>query len=403
MPRLLLLLMIILAASFCYPSIATSSPAPLEASSRNDSVVGFGKRFSFHTNVIDWCIAMPNVGVEWDFSGKRTSRYSIGVHAKYRPATWNKVSPRFVFNTLQVRGEFRRYWRTFVYEDYDNIQRDTTVGVFRRFFSYLRYKRMSGARPRRARNWRAYFVGLYVEADKFTYHLADIGRQGKGAGFGVTAGYTLPLYPMRKGGSIDLDLGLSIGARIQSYDKFSYEEETHCYVYTGAQERSFVKHPVLADAHVALVYRLNSISNKVQDCDKRFEKKMARWAERRLRRDDAAGNRSREKAEKKERDKFVADSVSAAKKLDKEKNEREKAAAKEKKKADEKRKIEEKAKKEAEKKAAKEEAAREKEGKKKQKESQKKGDSSENKVPTEPENQAIPTEDIGKDKEGGDE
>ena len=102
--------MTILSASFCYPSVATPSPAPLEESSRNDSVVGFGKRFSFHTNVIDWCIAMPNVGVEWDFSGKRTSRFSIGVHAKYRPATWNKVSPRFVFNTVQVRGEIRKYW-----------------------------------------------------------------------------------------------------------------------------------------------------------------------------------------------------------------------------------------------------------------------------------------------------
>lgn len=378
---------------------ATPFQAPSDSVARNDSIVGFGKRFSFHTNVIDWCIAMPNLGIEWDFSGKRTSRYSLGVHAKYRPATWNKVSPRFVFNTLQVRGEIRKYWRTFVHRpvkrDFIKIidRRDTveTVRTFHgdstnvkyevvsqgrkktSFFSYFIRRYLSGVQTKRARNWRAYYIGLYAEYDKFTYHIKDLGRQGSGAGFGITMGYTLPLYPMKKGGSIDLDLGLSVGARMQSYDKFAYEEETHCYAFTGIQERAFVKHPVLADAHVSFVYRFNSISNKVQGCEERFERRMARHA-----------------AHVTKKDKLVEDTLSALiirseairdslkleaqrggkiqEKIEKEKAKAEKAAAKEKAKAEKAAakeakevEIKEKKDKNAEKAAAKEQTAKENE------------------------------------------
>ena len=402
MLRLLLLLMTIFPASFCYPSVATPSPAPLEESSRNDSVVGFGKRFSFHTNVIDWCIAMPNVGVEWDFSGKRTSRFSIGVHAKYRPATWNKVSPRFVFNTVQVRGEIRKYWRTFVHapikRDYiKTLDINDTVETVRTFhgdstnvkyevvsqgrkktsfFSYFIRRYLSGVQTKRARNWRAYYIGLYAEYDKFTYHIKDLGRQGSGAGFGITLGYTLPLYPMKKGGSIDLDLGFSVGARMQTYDRFAYEEETHCYAYTGTQVRTFVKHPVLADAHVSFVYRFNSIANKVQGCEERFERRMARHAahvakKNKLVEDTLSALQIRSEAI---RDSLKLEAQKGGKvqrKIEKEKAGAEKAAAKEKAKAEkaaakEAKEAEKKAK-EAEKAAAKEKATKEKEERKKEK------------------------------------
>ena len=169
---------------------------------------------------------------------------------------------------------------------------------------------------------------------------------------------------MKRGGSIDLDLGLSIGARMQSYDKFTYEEETHCYVYTGTQERAFVKYPVLADAHVSFVYRFNSIANKVQGCDKRFEKRLDRWKERRVAREDAANAKAWAKKEKEQRDSVVADSIASAKKMAKAVKEKEKAAAQEKKEADQKAKA-------AEKDAAKEQAAREKEAKEAEKKAKK--------------------------------
>ena len=371
MHRFLLLQMTVLLTFLCCPVMAKGALGSAEDGTGNDSIAGFGKRFSFHTNVIDWCIATPNLGLEWDFSGKRTSRYSLGVQAKYRPSTWNKHNPRIVFNTLQVRGELRRYWRTFVYEDYDGIQRDTTVGKFRSMLSYLRYKRLSGARPKRARNWRAYYMGLYAEIDKFTYNISNDGRQGSGAGFGLTAGYTLPLYPMKNGASIDLELGLSVGARIQSYEKFTYEEETHCYAYAGRQERSFVKHPVLADAHVSFVYRFNSIANKVQGCDTRFANRIGVWKDNRLKRDDAHHNRINQKKAQADSLKIVREQAQAQKAAAKKAEEKEKMAKEEEKKAKEEAKEEARKAKEEEKKAAREKAAREKAERKKDKKEKK--------------------------------
>lgn len=325
-----------------------------------DKPVSFGKRFSFHTNLVDWGLTIPNIGVEFDFSGKRTGHYSIAGHVKYRPnilqgvnpiKTHSTVNPRFVFNVLQVRGEIRKYWRTFVYDEYEELTRDTTINFFSSFISYMRYKKLSGARPYRARNWRAYYVGLYASADKFTYNFDANGRMGSGVSAGLTAGYTFPMYPMRNGASIDLDLGLSVGARMQKYTKFKYDEETHCYVNRGFQDWEVVKRPVLADAHVSLVYRFNSIDNKVRGYDERFDKLVKRWKEKQLAREDSinakkyrreakkdmlkqkkeelAKKKSQEQAEKKK--KAANDSIEAVnKKAEKEKAKEEAKAAKEK-------------------------------------------------------------------------
>ena len=170
-----------------------------------------------------------------------------------------------------------------------------------------------------------------------------------------------------------MDLGLSIGARMQSYDKFTYEEETHCYVYTGTQERAFVKHPVLADAHVSFVYRFNSISNKVQGCEERFERRMARHAAHVDKknqfvldtlttlqiRSDAIRDSLKQEARKggKIQEKIEKEKANAEKAAAKEKAKAEKAAAKEAKEVE----IKEKKDKNAEKAAAKEQTAKENE------------------------------------------
>ena len=284
-----------------YPLQVSSQPEPLDSAALANSVP-FYRQFSFHTNVIDWAIAMPNVGVEFDFSGKPTSHYSLGVHVKYRPKLWADINPRIVLNVLQVRGEIRKYWRTFVYDDYDELQRDTTTNFFNSFIKSLRYKRLSGARRNRARYWRAYYWGVYGSTDKYTYNFDSHGRQGSGVSFGLTAGYTYPLYPMRNGASIDLDLGLSVGARMVRYNRFTYDEETHTYIHKDFHDWEFVKRPVLEDAHVSLVYRFNSINNKVKGYDQRFDRLVKRWKEKQLAREDSMLNRRiRREAKKEER------------------------------------------------------------------------------------------------------
>lgn len=310
-----LLLLLILSVSVSAKSLMA------EGDTIVDKPVSFGKRFSFHTNLVDWGLTIPNIGVEFDFSGKRTGHYSIAAHVKYRPnilqgvnpiKTHSTVNPRFVFNVLQVRGEIRKYWRTFVYgnvlrEEYrvlKIVRADSTISVNGKdsvtvkykkakdvkkksfFLTHLIRKYLMGAQRKKARDWRAYYLGLYASADKFTYNFDANGRMGSGVSAGLTAGYTFPMYPMRNGASIDLDLGLSVGARMQKYTKFKYDEETHCYVNRGFQDWEVVKRPVLADAHVSLVYRFNSIDNKVRGCDERFKRVMERYQKRIQKKDE---------------------------------------------------------------------------------------------------------------------
>ena len=301
-------LFLFIALLLLFPLQVSSQPEPLDSAALANSVP-FYRQFSFHTNVIDWAIAMPNVGVEFDFSGKPTSHYSLGVHVKYRPKMWADINPRIVLNVLQVRGEIRKYWRTFnagksllrdsvskpiivdtilIVKDEkgdtikkikaQKIRMDKTKKKASSYISYLFRRYLSGAQKSGARDWRAYYWGLYGSAEKYTYNFDSHGRMGSGFSVGLTAGYTFPLYPMKNGASIDLDLGLSVGARMVRYDRFTYDEETHTYLFKDFHDWELVKRPVLEDAHVSLVYRFNSINNKVRGGEERFARRLEKHA-----------------------------------------------------------------------------------------------------------------------------
>ena len=246
-----------------------------------------------------------------DLSGKPSTSHSLGVHFKYRPELWNEWSPSFVFNTWQIRGEYRHYWRTFVFDDtlyIDNgslIARhynecDTTINPIISYISHIQRRYLNGIVKRNPRDWRAYYIGIYGEADRFTYLFQSNGHQGKGFGAGVTAGYTMPVYPFATGASIDLDLGVSVGARMEEYDEFEYIDETHCYHYTGHSDRHLVPYPVLADAHVSFVYRFGSISRKVLGRHQRFVQNEIKAAEKMRERGNMQTKRYQDRAQRRD-------------------------------------------------------------------------------------------------------
>lgn len=266
--------------------------------------LSFFKRFSFHTNAMDWVLTTPNIGVEFNFSGAPTSHYSILVDGKYNWNTYHSVHPRMVYNLAAVRVEARKYWRTggkweghaFArYSQYhereketiklDNgkdtiidkktrgeVARDTTISSPRWAFQMLRRNVLSGRTFRNARMYRAYYVGMYAGYEKYTYSVGRGGIQGDSYNFGFSGGYSIPLYFFRNGHSLDLDLGLALGLKMMEYDRFNYEEETGCYVYTETKTRHFLPYPVLQDIRIGFVFRFRSIKEKVQGGAERYEK-----------------------------------------------------------------------------------------------------------------------------------
>lgn len=238
------------------------------------------------TNAVDWVVATPNLGVEFDLAGNEKTRFSILMNGKYNWNTHHSIQPRIVYNVAAGSVEARKYWRTGgsirgAMERYTKDNRDTTISLplwgFRRF----RRNVLSGRTFMNPRVWRAYYVGVYAGYEKYTISLGRKGKQGDSYNFGFTGGWSVPLYPFKDGRSVDLDLGLAVGAKMTAYDKFGYDEEYGCYTYQGSKGRHIVPFPVVQDIHLSFVFRFRSIGKKVQGGAERYDEWDTRQKEKR--------------------------------------------------------------------------------------------------------------------------
>lgn len=284
----------------------------------------FIKRLSFHTNAVDWVTLVPNIGLEVDLKQSPRTNYSVAIFGKFNGRS---THGKLIYNVNAVRVEGRKYWRTgkygkdkyygdmvkilsdksSIYYNADSLAghsyyndglgakakelgitgitslrgdtldfADDSLGVKRNNFrkwlynTYYKFRRnvTSGRTLDNPRNWRAYYLGLWAGIDNWSISLAGNGKQGKGVGAGVVAGYTLPLLPQKypKEGSLDLDLGLAVGWKAVKYNAYRYEEETQHYVHDVAASQpswKIVPYPIIQDIHVSLVWRFRGIKSKV--------------------------------------------------------------------------------------------------------------------------------------------
>ena len=256
--------------------------------------LSFGKRFSFSTNALDWVLTTPNLGVEFDFSGSPETRFSILINGKYNWNTKHSIAPRFVYNVAAGSVEVRKYWRTgggfrkySLHKHPKNGARgmDSTVAYPFWIFKVFRRNVLSGRTYVNPRAYRAYYVGATVGYEKFTLALGGKGRQGDSFNAGFTAGWSLPLYPMRNGRYIDLDLGFSLVAKLTAYDEFGYNEEHGCYVFERRRGRHITPYPVIQDAHIGFVFRFGTIGKKVQGGVERYDALDTKMDEKRAKRE----------------------------------------------------------------------------------------------------------------------
>ena len=284
----------------------------------------FIKRLSFHTNAVDWVTLVPNIGLEVDLKQSPRTNYSVAIFGKFNGRS---THGKLIYNVNAVRVEGRKYWRTgkygkdkyygdmvkilsdksSIYYNADSLAghsyyndglgakakelgitgitslrgdtldfADDSLGVKRNNFrkwlynTYYKFRRnvTSGRTLDNPRNWRAYYLGLWAGIDNWSISLTGNGKQGKGVGAGVVAGYTLPLLPQKypKEGSLDLDLGLAVGWKAVKYNAYRYEEETQHYVHDVAASQpswKIVPYPIIQDIHVSLVWRFRGIKSKV--------------------------------------------------------------------------------------------------------------------------------------------
>ena len=239
---------------------------------KKDSVMPLKDRWSFRTNAVDWLCLLPNVAVEFDLTPSCYNKITVGMGVKWNWDTSQKYLPSTVYNLFDARLEVRRYWRTELKQgprpEKENFLRWLREDVFSRQRRHPKY-------------WRAYYLGVYTNLGNYSFKFGKEGIQGDDYGFGLSAGFGIPLYGY-KNHSVDLELGGSVGCVFTKSGKYGYDAESNCYPALAGKDKGWhiVPYPVITDLRVAFVYRFTSIKDKYKLID--HEKIAARHERERL-------------------------------------------------------------------------------------------------------------------------
>lgn len=201
---------------------------------KKEAAKPFINRWAFKTNILEWCLTVPNVGFEFDLSSSDYNRSTIGLSAKYNWNTYHRHVPVFVFDMLDVRPEYRYYFR--------KLGKGSQEG------------------DKKLRNVK--YIGAYADYAQYSFKLRT-GMQGQTVGAGVSFGWMLPVFQFRKG-ALDLDLGFSAGIQVTEYDAFTRDVPNNCYVKltNGSKAWHLTKFPVVSELRVALAWRSESVRHK---------------------------------------------------------------------------------------------------------------------------------------------
>ena len=225
--------------------LATS--AQVADNSRRVYTLSLAERISVRTNLVDWGLLVPNVGVEFDIRNTNWNRWAVNANIRYRPKTSSTYVRGIVFNLFEATLEGRVYWRE---------RKCTPTGYLaphRHWIDKLwSCRNMMPSHP----NW-VFYRGGYVTYSKYSMLWGGgEGRQGTAYMAGVTWGFVKPFLAFQNGNSVDMEFGFSAGIMYNKYDKFRADRENNCYPITGHEDGKWG--PMLRDIHVALVYRFGN-------------------------------------------------------------------------------------------------------------------------------------------------
>ena len=217
--------------------------APVEKSGVD--TLSFLDRLAIRTNVVDWALLLPNIGVEFDVKNTNWNRWTVGFNVRYNWQTSHTYKPIYVYNLFQFRLEGRQYWRT----------RD----MGRRHLSPHKhfYEKAISIRRKRAKHPSiTWYRGAFVAYNKYSFLLGDKGHQGTSIMAGVSYGIVRPMYAFSNGNSLDLEFGISGGFVYYKDDVYRHNADTDSYPIIEKKPSQLLKFPMLNEIRVGLIYRL---------------------------------------------------------------------------------------------------------------------------------------------------
>lgn len=215
---------------------------------RQVDTLSLAERISVRTNMVDWAILTPNVGIEFDLRRTNWSRYAVNLNLRGRYNPSKTYAQPITYSLAEVRLEGRQYWR----------ERQAEVSGVMARHSKLWDKLMSCRRMVPHYPKTTYYRGIYVAYDKYNIRIPNIytfGRDGEQLTAGLTWGFVRPLYGFTTGNSLDLEFGISGGFGMTKYDSYRYDNKTGENVFLWSADWDIIRKPVLSEVRVGFVYR----------------------------------------------------------------------------------------------------------------------------------------------------
>lgn len=223
--------------------------------------------FTVKTNAVDWVLTIPNLQIGFDLSASPYNQEVLLLGAKFRPRTYHDYAPYLQFNVLDIRPEYRHYYRHTQLEsrvEKDTLGRDSIV---------WEKAPLTSTKRKNPRPWQAWYIGAYADYTDYCLKFGEYGRQGWAVGAGVTIGFEIPLYEYRTG-AIDLDLGLSAGLILTGNKAFKNGDDIYRYVPVTAADKvkdmPFLVFPMLTEVRATFSWRHKSVRFKYLEPDPVF-------------------------------------------------------------------------------------------------------------------------------------
>lgn len=204
-------------------------------------------RITLRTNVADWALMIPNIGVEFDVRGTTWNRWTVGANVRYNWQTKHTFSPRYVYNFFETRIEGRQYWRARQI-GYRGLEPHTKI-----------WDKAVSIRRRRVKHpTTTWYRGVFVSYDKYSFLLPITdGHEGEAIMAGVTYGFVRPLFGWSNGNSVDLEVGISGGFMAVRDATYRHDDVADSYPIVKKKEGwRVLPFPVPNEVRVGLVYRL---------------------------------------------------------------------------------------------------------------------------------------------------
>ena len=215
---------------------------------RQVDTLSLAERLAVRTNMVDWTLLIPNVGVELDLGKTNYSRYAVNLNLRFRPVDNGTYAKPVTFGVTEVRLEARQYWRERQAEPYGVMRRHTKL-----WDKLMSCRRMVPHHPKTT-----YYRGLYVAYDHFNIRIPKLfttGKRGHLFTAGITWGFVRPLYGFPNGNTLDLECGISGGVGMMKCTDYYYDSTSGENSDFWNRSWSLVRKPVITDLHVGFVYR----------------------------------------------------------------------------------------------------------------------------------------------------